>query len=353
MLKILLYPFSVLYDLVTRLRNYLYDRGLKPSVRFDLPVISVGNLAVGGTGKTPMVEYLVRLLSTNYKVATLSRGYGRKTKGFIIASPSHDANAIGDEPCQYVRKFGSRITVAVGEERALAIPLVLQEDEDLDVILLDDAFQHRRVRPSLQILLTDYNRPFYSDLLLPSGRLRESAFGAVRADIIVMTKCPADLTEEAIMTAEKKVRAVAEKPVFFSKIEYGTPVSFGQNRAGMHESVILVTGIANATAMVEHARKHFNVVEHLEFQDHHHYSRNDMESIHRRAAGKDLSVLTTEKDMVKMDVDEYRDLVGNFSIFYLPITVQFLKHEAEFDEIILHHVRSMDKKTSDSDRQPS
>lgn len=353
MLKILLYPFSVLYDLITRLRNHLYDRGLKPSVGFDVPVISVGNLAVGGTGKTPMVEYLIRLLSGDYRIATLSRGYGRKTKGFILASATDNADTIGDEPCQYIRKFGSRITVAVGEERALAIPLLLQDNEDLDVILLDDAFQHRRVRPSLQILLTDYNRPFYSDLLLPSGRLRESAVGAIRADVIVMTKCPADLTEEAVMKAEQKVRAVAEKPVFFSKIDYGTPVSFGQTGVAMHDSVILLTGIANASAMAGHVRKHFNVEEHVELPDHHHYSRQDIESIHRRAAGKPVSVLTTEKDMVKIDVDAFRDLLKDISFFYLPITVQFLKHEAEFDEIILHHVRSMDKKTSESDHQPS
>lgn len=352
MLKILLYPFSVLYDVVTRLRNYLYDRGLKPSVGFDVPVISVGNLAVGGTGKTPMIEYLIRLLSQDYQVATLSRGYGRKTKGFVLAGYSDNADTIGDEPCQYLRKFGSRITVAVGEERALAIPSLLQE-KDLDVILLDDAFQHRRVRPSLQILLTDYNRPFYRDLLLPSGRLRESAAGAARADLVVVTKCPADVSEDAIMRAEKQVREIADKPVFFSKISYGTPVSFEQTVSQVGEAVLLVTGLANANPLVDHVRNHYSMVDHIEFPDHHHYTRHDIESIIRKAAAGNCSVLTTEKDMVKIDVHDFRELIRQTPFFYLPITVQFLKHEEEFDEIILHHVRSLDKKSSESDRQPS
>jgi tetraacyldisaccharide 4'-kinase len=353
MLKFFLYPFSVMYDIVTRLRNTLYDRGLKPSVAFDLPVISVGNLSVGGTGKTPMIEYLVRLLSSDYQVATLSRGYGRNSRGFILAATTDNADTIGDEPLQYLRKFGSRIAVAVGEERALAIPMLLHEREDLDLILLDDAFQHRKVRPSFQILLTDYHRPFFSDFLLPSGRLRESSTGALRADLIVVTKCPPEMGEDAMMQWEKRIRETAEKPVFFSTISYGTPVPFEQTSAAANERVILVSGIASANLLAEHVRKHFDLVEHLEYPDHYQYTRTDLETILRKVAGKDVSVLTTEKDMVKLDADSFRDLTKKISFFYLPITVQFLKHGAEFDEIILNHIRSLDKKTSESDRQPS
>ena len=190
LLRILLFPFSWLYYLITQIRNRLYDRGLKPSVKFELPVICVGNLTVGGTGKTPMIEHLIRLLQNRFKVATLSRGYGRATKGIRIAGPSENASTIGDEPFQFYTKFGKRITVAVGEERALAIPTILQECSDTQIILLDDGFQHRKVSPGFSILLTDYHRPFYNDFLLPSGRLRESRWGAERADVIVVTKCP-------------------------------------------------------------------------------------------------------------------------------------------------------------------
>ena len=168
-LRVLLFPFAIIYNVITSLRNRLYDQGVKPSIKFELPVIGVGNLTAGGTGKTPLTEYLIRLLARNYKVATLSRGYGRRTKGFRIAQPTDSAATVGDEPFQFFVKFGDRVKVAVGEERALAIASLLQQYPRTEVILLDDAFQHRRVIPSLNILLTDYHRPFYEDLLLPAG----------------------------------------------------------------------------------------------------------------------------------------------------------------------------------------
>jgi len=346
MLKLLLFPFAVLYDIVTRIRNHLYDNGLKPSVGFDLPVIGVGNLSVGGTGKTPVVEYLVRLLSADYKVATLSRGYGRDSRGFLIASKDTDARMVGDEPYQFFRKFGKDVTVAVGEERALAIPLLLQEIEDLDVILLDDSFQHRRVRPSMNILLTDFNRPFYDDMVLPAGRLRESAYGAARADLILVTKCPPAISDDKLMEVEKRIRVITGKPVFFTAIAYGTPIAFKQTSAVSGKEAILVTGIANASPLVEFVRKNFSLIRHISFADHHRYSRGDMEKLLTDSDGGKIPVLTTEKDMVKMDIAEFAEITKQIPLFYLPITVQFLKNGSEFNEIIQNHVSARRDKKS-------
>jgi tetraacyldisaccharide 4'-kinase len=346
MLKLLLFPFAVLYDIVTRVRNHLYDKGLKPSVRFDLPVIGVGNLSVGGTGKTPIIEYLVRLLSTEYKVATLSRGYGRDSRGFLVASKDTNANLVGDEPDQFFRKFGGDVTVAVGEERALAIPLLLQEVDDLDVVLLDDSFQHRRVRPSLNILLTDFSRPFYDDLLLPAGRLRESAYGATRADLILVTKCPPATGEDKLMDVEKRIRAITSKPVFFTSISYGNPLPFGLMNEVSGKEIVLVTGIANAGPLVEFVQKNFTMVSHLSFADHHRYSRGDMERLIRATDGGRIPVITTEKDMVKMDIPDFAGFTSKMPLFYLPITVQFLKNGQEFNEIIQNHVSAARDKKS-------
>lgn len=349
MIKILLFPIALLYDGVTRLRNYLYDRNLKPSIKFDLPVIAVGNLTVGGTGKTPMVEYLIRLMASEYRVGTLSRGYGRKTKGFRMASAADDASTIGDEPMQYFSKFSPDLAVAVGEERALAIPRMLHEREDLDVVLLDDAFQHRRVRPSFNILLCDYHRPFYDDLVLPAGRLREAASGAARADAIVVTKCPPHLGDDEAMEIQRQLGRFSAKPAFFCTISYGNPVSVGRGEKQISNDILLVTGLANAAPLEEYVRKHFNLVQHLSFRDHHNYSHADIQRIAGIAASKNLSVLTTEKDKVKMDIPAYQTEIGELPFFYLPITVQFLNDTAGFDEMILSHVRTMlEKKNTET-----
>jgi tetraacyldisaccharide 4'-kinase len=193
-LRILLLPVAWLYEGITRLRNWLYDKGYKKSTSFPLPVISVGNLTVGGTGKTPHVEYLVRLLKDQRQLVTLSRGYGRQTKGFLIADEQANAATIGDEPMQFYQKFGHQIKVAVGEKRVPAIEQILRLYPKTEIILLDDAFQHRAVRPCFSILLSDYHRPFYTDFVLPAGRLRESRKGAGRADAVIFSKCPQNLS---------------------------------------------------------------------------------------------------------------------------------------------------------------
>jgi tetraacyldisaccharide 4'-kinase len=312
-------------------------------VKFALPVISVGNLTVGGTGKTPMVEYLVRLLSPTIRTATLSRGYGRKTKGFRLANNQDSAETIGDEPFQYFRKFGTQIKVSVGEERALAIPLLLQESSDLEVVLLDDAFQHRRVNPSFSILLCDYTRPFYDDLMMPAGRLRESRHNASRADAVVVTKCPAGISDDELMEIERSLRTLVSKPVFFSTVAYGSPVPFERTTDNFNRKIILVTGIANPTPLVQYVSDHFELLSHISFPDHHFFDARDVTKIlgeTRKHPGS--MVLTTEKDMVKLESPELRGLFGATALYYLPITVQFLKDEREFDEMILNHIRSFE-----------
>ncbi|HEY9049541.1 MAG TPA: tetraacyldisaccharide 4'-kinase [Ohtaekwangia sp.] len=338
-LRILFFLFAILYDLVTSLRNTLYNRGIKPSASFDIPVICVGNLTVGGTGKTPMIEHLIRLLYTRYPVATLSRGYGRKTKGFRIAGEQDDADTLGDEPAQFYRKFAGRVTVAVGEDRAFAIPNILQEREDTRSILLDDAYQHRRVKPSFTILLSDYNQPFYNDYLLPAGRLRESRSNASRADVIVVTKCPEEISDEERMVIEQQIRKYAACPVFFSGIRYGQPVSFGKPVKQSDSQVIIVTGIAKAAPFVSYIAATYTVVKHVALGDHHVYTTEDFTRLHALAKEyPQASFITTEKDMVKMISAAFNEQRATLPLFYIPIEVKFLKNGQDFDAMILNAV---------------
>lgn len=337
-LTILLYPFSVLYDAVTSVRNHLYDTGIRPSATFDVPVIGVGNLSVGGTGKTPMIEHLIRLLGDEYRIATLSRGYGRKTKGIRIASEKEDASTIGDEPMQFYQKFRDKAVVAVGEERVLAVPYILDQHPDLTLILLDDAFQHRRVKPSFQILLTDHHNLFVNDYLLPAGRLRESRTGASRADVIVVTKCPPNISDDEMISIESSIRRYSRKAVFFTSICYGNVLPCNSAPASKPEKIILVTGIANPLPMEEYLRKNYRLVKQFAFPDHHAYSRKDLQSICDAAAGENAAVVTTEKDAVKMDVGVFD--TRSVPLYYLPIEMEFLKSGKEFDEMVLNAVKS-------------
>jgi tetraacyldisaccharide 4'-kinase len=334
----LLFPFSILYDAITSVRNRLYDTGVKPVARFDVPVISVGNLSVGGTGKTPMIEYLIRLFSPEYKVATLSRGYGRKTRGIRIAEEADNPGTIGDEPFQFFRKFSGRAVVAVGEERALAIPYILHERPDTNLLLLDDAFQHRRVLPSFQILLTEYHNLFVSDYLLPAGRLRESKRGVARADVIVVTKCPATITDDDMISTESAIRKYARKPVFFTKICYGNVLPVTAASPYKFERIVLVSGIANPSPLKEYLKRNYEVVKHFDFADHHAYSTRDHQDICEATAQSSAVVVTTEKDVVKMDPEVFRR--AGISLYYLPIEVEFVKNGKEFDEMVLNAART-------------
>jgi tetraacyldisaccharide 4'-kinase len=336
LLRILLLPFALLYRVLTGLRNYAYDRGLRPVASFDVPVITVGNLTVGGTGKTPMIEHLIRLLQSAHRVATLSRGYGRETRGFRLAGPGDTARTLGDEPAQFYRKFGALATVAVGEDRAFAIPNILQEREDTAVVLLDDAYQHRRVKPAFTILLSDYNRPFYTDLLLPAGRLRESRGGAARADVVVITKCPPEIQEEECIEIEKQVRRYAQTPVFFTTVRYGAPTPFGEHRQTTPAAeVILLTGIAQAGPLKKYVASDYTIVAHLAFADHHAYATTDLDTLRRLARQHPhASILTTEKDMVKLVDVQLAEARAGLPFFFLPIEVEFIKNGEDFDAMI-------------------
>lgn len=334
MLRLLLFPFSIIYDLITRIRNHLYNIGHKSSFSFDVPVISVGNLNVGGSGKTPMTEYIIRLLSVNHKLATLSRGYGRRTKGFRIANRDDTAKTIGDEPFQMFRKFNANVIVTVGEDRAFAIPNILQEFDDVDAVLLDDAFQHRAVKPSLSILVTDYNAPFTRDYLLPAGNLREARKGAARADLIVVTKCPAKIETETY-TSEIQHYA-GNKPVFFTTLRYGELLPFG-NLASPTGKIILVTGIANPGPLIDYLALRFETIEHFRYGDHHSFSDADLNDIHFEAQQRsDASILTTEKDMVRL-----RSMTGVSSHpwFYIPVEVEFIRNGSEFDALVARQLK--------------
>ena len=337
-LTALLFPFAVVYDAITSARNRLYDLSLRPSASFDVPVISVGNLSVGGTGKTPMVEHLIRLLSNSYRVATLSRGYKRRTKGFRIAKAGDTALTLGDEPFQFFSKFQDKITVTVGEERALAISTILQESPEVNVILLDDAFQHRRVRPNFQILLTVYGNLFFDDLLLPAGRLRESKTGAKRADVVVVTKCPDTLQEEEMISIEKSIHQYTPKPVFFTTIHYGAPVSLSSKSGEPDKNIVLVTGLADAAPLKKYLAQNNTIVHHFEFEDHHNFSETELKRIVELAKEKKADIITSEKDATKLGSPEFDGYVKTAAWFYIPIEIGFVKSGRDFDEMVLNVV---------------
>jgi len=229
--------------------------------------------------------------------------------------------------------------VAVGEDRAYAIPNILQEHPETEIILLDDAYQHRSVKPSLNILLSDYHRPFYKDFLLPAGRLRESRSGAERADVIVVTKCPPGLSDEEMIETEKAIRKYAEKPVFFAHIHYGRPVAFSGHKK-INREVVLVSGISNAKPLKHYVTNNFNLVKHFDFNDHHEYSASDLEKLTRYIkTNPEVSILTTEKDKVKLTAREFEAQTSALPLFYLPIEVEFIKNGQDFDEIVLNSIK--------------
>jgi len=335
MLRLLLFPFSIIYDLITRVRNHLYNIGQKSSFRFEVPVISVGNLNLGGSGKTPMTEYLIRTLSTSYKLATLSRGYGRRTKGFRIANVDDNSSTIGDEPFQMFRKFNDSIIVTVGEDRAFAIPNILQEFDNIDAIILDDAFQHRSVNPHLSILVTEYAHPFTRDYVLPAGNLREARKGASRADVVVVTKCPGPDAELEMLTADIRKYA-GNKPIFFSSLKYNEPVSFG-NLSSVTHKIVLVTGIAGPGIFKEYLKSRFELVRHLEFGDHHAFTESEVNAIHSEVQQvPGASIITTEKDMIRLLPFSP---ISNYPWFYIPVEMEFLKNGSEFDLLIARQLK--------------
>ena len=330
LLRKILFPFAILYGGITQLRNFLFDKGILKSYAFDLPVIAVGNLSVGGTGKTPQIEYLIRLLSDKYKVATLSRGYKRQSEGFILADENSNAALLGDEPFQFHHKFPN-IGVAVDADRKNGIENLLSQNEKPQVILLDDAFQHRRVKAGFYILLTAYGDLFADDFMLPTGNLRESRSGAKRADVIVVTKCPGAITAAEQQQITDKIGA--GQPVFFTSIAYDDSV-YSESKSVKVSKIkvpekLLLAGIAKPKSFFAYLQGENDVV--LTFPDHHHFTENDINAIKRQA--KDKLIITTEKDYVRL-----KGQLPEEQLYYLPIKTTFLSEGEKFDKTILNYV---------------
>lgn len=330
LLRKLLFPFAILYGFITSLRNYLYDKGILKSYSFDIPVIAVGNLSVGGTGKTPQIEYLIRLLSPNYKVATLSRGYKRKSEGFILADAATTAEILGDEPFQYFKKFPD-IQVAVDADRKNGIEQLLNQKSRPEIILLDDAFQHRKVKAGFYILLTAYEDLFCDDFMLPTGNLRESRNGAKRANLIIVTKCPLDITELEQQNIKNKL--AVDLPIYFSSIDYDDKVYNDTESLAVSDLKLtpkmLLAGIAKPKPFFDYLQTDKDEV--MTFSDHHHFSESDILNIKSRAIDK--IIVTTEKDFVRLDAKILRK-----QLFYLPIKSKFLSNQESFDTIIFNYV---------------
>ncbi len=332
----ILFPFAILYGLVTSIRNFLFDIGILKSYSFDLPIIAVGNLSVGGTGKTPQIEYLIRLLSGKYKIATLSRGYKRQSEGFVLADSTSNAMVLGDEPFQFYQKFPG-IQVAVDADRKNGIEHLLSQKEKPEIILLDDAFQHRKVKAGFYILLTSYGDFYSNDYILPTGNLRESRTGAKRANVVVVTKCPANLSLDEQNEIKAKLKLTPSQELYFSFIDYDNSI-FSEDKTMKVEEIrnndkLLLAGIAKPEPFFEFLKSEVNNQEILTYPDHYHFTEKDILEIKEKAKHK--IIITTEKDYVRL-----KDSVLAAQLYYLPIRSSFVSGGNSFDESIYNFVES-------------
>lgn len=348
MLRILLYPVSWIYGLVVYIRNSLYDYKIFKSTDFEIPVISIGNITVGGTGKTPHTEYLVELLKKHVNVATLSRGYKRKTKGFRLVETTSHARDVGDEPLQIKRKFPDA-TVAVDEKRVRGINELLKDESNSpDAILLDDAFQHRKVSPGINILLIDYNRPIDKDQLLPVGRLRERKYQRRRANVIIYTKCPDEITPITRRIIMKDVNLRPYQSLYFTTMVYGDPLPVFPERVkepleSENKKVILLAGIANPVPLQQYVASRYAVIDELIYEDHHHFNPKDLKTIEQRFVkyqDQNPVIITTEKDAMRLwDETGIPDFIQS-QLYYIPVKIKFLDHEGKsFDKTIVGYVK--------------
>ena len=318
--------------MITWLRNLCYDIGVFKSKSYDFPIICVGNLSAGGTGKTPMIEYLIRLLKGNYKVATLSRGYKRNTKGFFIANENSTVLKIGDEPFQLHQKFKD-VIVSVDGDRQNGIAKLSELQESPEIILLDDAFQHRKVKAGLNILLTTYNKLYVDDFTLPTGNLREPKYGAKRAQIIIVTKCPNDLNEDERQKIIFKLKPLSTQEVFFSSIKYSETIYSSKISKPLQnlkqERFTLVTGIASPKLLLNFLDSNGYNYEHFNFTDHHNFTDNELKMLNKKPL-----ILTTEKDYMRL-----KDSIDSERLFYLPIESE-MSNKEKFDKLISQYLGS-------------
>jgi len=355
-IHIILYPFAVFYGLAVGIRNWLYDRGIFHSTAFSIPIIGVGNLSVGGTGKTPHTEFILSYVQDEWKTAFLSRGYKRKTKGFFLADEKSTYQTIGDEPYQIYRKF-PKVIVAVDEKRVDGVMKLQKQFPDLQLVVMDDAFQHRQIKIGLTILLTDYFHLYTRDRLLPTGTLREQKSGSKRADIVIVTKCPPDLKPIDMRLVEKELNLTGRQQLFFSTYEYEEIVPvFPEKEEKKYSlqqinekngSLLIVTGIASPEKMIEYLRQFSNLIESLIFPDHHDFSKKDIEKMEQKFAqlpANEKIVIVTEKDAVRLLNNAFLSEFLKSKIYYLPIKVKILNHQEDsFIQKIKNYVRKNSK----------
>ncbi len=333
LIRILLFPISIIYGFITFIRNKFYDNGILRSTSFNLSIICIGNLSVGGTGKTPHTEYITRLLKDNFKLAILSRGYGRKSKGYILANDIVNSNDIGDEPMQFYTKFGKEVSVSVCESRVEGVQNLIK-DINPEIVVLDDAYQHRAIKAGLYVLLSSYNDLFFDDYLLPTGNLREYRRGVNRANIIVVTKSPVNLSQSEKEIVTKKMRKYTDAEIYFSTIVYDNNI-FGKKMLRLDfikdQEVVLLTGIANPKSMIEYLKGRLTITEHLSYDDHYNFTEKDIEIIKKKS--NDRLILTTEKDYMRL-----KQFDGIYhQLYYLPIKIKIDRHE-HFDNNILNFI---------------
>jgi tetraacyldisaccharide 4'-kinase len=322
----------------------LFDKNIFKSISFPLPIIGVGNLSVGGTGKSPMIEYLINLLQHKYHLATLSRGYKRRTKGYALANENTTASEIGDEPMQFHEKF-KNVAVAVGEKRGVAIPQLLRDKPETDVILLDDSFQHRKINPGFNILLTEYNNHFTRDFYLPTGDLRDQKSSYKRANVIVVTKCPNNLSKEEMFKIKNEFHLLSHQKAFFTTIAYGDPyhiLTKEKRQVSAEDEVLVVCGIANPKPLKkylsEKAKAHYLV----SFPDHHIYTEDDVKEVSKKwfaIQSQKKIILTTEKDAVRLV--HFQDMLAELPMYVIPVQHLFLAGEGtQFDEIVNNYIET-------------
>ncbi|MCM1336838.1 MAG: tetraacyldisaccharide 4'-kinase [Candidatus Amulumruptor caecigallinarius] len=351
---LLLYPLSRIYAGVMALRNKMFNMGILKQHEFDIPVVVVGNIAVGGTGKTPHTEYLIEALRFNYNVGVLSRGYKRRTRGFVLATRRSRPEDIGDESYQIYQKYGEDITIAVCEDRVKGIRQMREINKDLNLIILDDAFQHRYVKPALSVVLTEFGRPAFVDKMLPLGRLREPMSAINRADMVVVTKCLDQMKPMDFRLFKENLNLFPYQKLFFSKYAYGHLVSvFPESVTYIpaldwltpNDSILMVTGVANPKPFARHLKGFKAKVKVLRFPDHHAFTQSDMALIQRRfeeMPGQRKFIVTTEKDSVRLANNPYFPHKLKGSIFYLPIKVEFMPQcEEEFDKAVNQQLRNI------------
>ena len=351
--RMLLFPFSLVYGLIIWVRNKMFDKGWISSSSFNLPLIGIGNLTAGGTGKSPMVEFIITKFMDHFRLAVLSRGYMRKTSGYALANPQSTALEIGDEPMQFYNKFPS-VAIAVGEERIVAIPQLLHDVPDTEVIVLDDAFQHRYVKPGLNILLTDCNNLFTRDWFLPTGDLRDLPSSYKRADVLVVTKCSPDLSHEQREELREEVKPLAHQQLYYTAIHYGIPYHlFTKEKRPLNDKTeaLLVSGIANPKPLKKYLSDNTAVYYDMLYSDHHIFTIDDLKDIRKRfesISSSNKVIVTTEKDAMRLI--KFQQALIEYPVYVIPIEMKFLfGGEKPFTELIANFISTFKHKNHESD----